>query len=154
MKTLSLSTTLFCLVLAALLSAGCAAKSAKVENAEPATEPTSAPEEESMEADNANKIQGINGFKGEIHGAPATNSKFYALQIGMTVKQVTDILGRPSWRGTYGKPFDFSGDRTAFQLRYRKQGNLIFTGGKLFNSAPGNLIIINHDDKELAYGIW
>lgn len=90
---------LLSLAFAILLTAGCASKSPGVENAESATETSPAPEEqnkkaEKEETDKSNIIQGINGFKGEIHGTPATNSKFYALQIGMTVKQVTDILGR------------------------------------------------------------
>ncbi len=157
MKTSSVSTNALNLLLVIFLIAGCASKSSKIDEPEPTPEQTATVEEqEDKEADNANKIQGINGFSGKINGTPVSGSKFETLQIGMTVNDVIAIAGKATWRGTYGRPFDFSGDRTAFILRYRKKGNLIFTGGKLFDSSKGNLIIINHDEKEhgMRYLLW
>ena len=156
MRTSYVSTYALNLLLIIFLLSGCGTKSPKTEAPEPAPDQSAAPEEQDKEAENKNKIQGINGFSGEINGAPVPGSKFEVLQIGMTVKEVIGIAGKATWRGTYGKPFDFSGDRTAFILRYRNKGNLIFTGGKLLDSSKGNLIIINHDEKEhgMRYLLW
>ena len=136
-----------------LLLSGCGTKAPQAKEPEPSTETSGVSRAENKEVRNETKTAGLNGFMGEIRGTPVVGSKFQSLQIGMTVKQVTDILGRPSWRGTYGTPFG-GGDRTAFQLRYRNQGDLVFTGGKLFDSAPGNLVIINQNAKEYAFGSW
>lgn len=140
-----------CAVLSVLAIAGCASKPSLVKSTEAIAETPAGAVEPEKEIAKEKKITGINGFEGDILGIPVVGGKFQSLQIGMTVKQVTDILGRPSWRGTYGTPFG-GGDRTAFQLRYRDQGDLVFTGGKLFDSAPGNLVIIRHNLKEYAFG--
>lgn len=141
------------LLLVIFLLAGCGSKSPKTEEPEPAPDQSAVAEEQDKdkEAENKNKIEGINGFRGEINGTPVPGSKLGALQIGMTVQQVIAVAGKPTWRGTYGRPFDFSGDRTAFILLYRNRGSLIFTGGKLFDSSKGNLITINHNEKEVGY---
>lgn len=149
-KTLS-PKIILCVSLSILVVLGCASKSSQHKTTEVAAETPAEAIEPEKEIAKVKKIAGINGFEGDILGAPVVGSKFQSLQIGMTVKQVTDILGRPSWRGTYGTPFS-GGDRTAFQLRYRDQGDLVFTGGKLFDNAPGNLVIIRHNAKEYAFG--
>ena len=63
-------------------------------------------------------VKGINDWEGDITGKPAANSKFTKLQIGMGMRQVTDLVGQPTDQGAYitGKafiPFFFGGDRIA-----------------------------------------
>jgi hypothetical protein len=102
------------------------------------------------------KVKGINDYEGEITGIPAPNSKFTQLQIGMGMKQVTDIAGQPTDQGAYitGKafiPFYFGSDRHRFELVYKGEGRLIFAGGSLGNLSGGNLIWIIHCATEPGY---
>src|ERR1700722_16439586 len=47
-----------------------------------------------VESGHGQKVKGINDYEGEITGIPAPNSKFTQLQIGMGMKQGTDIAGQ------------------------------------------------------------
>jgi hypothetical protein len=109
-----------------------------------------------VEAGHGQKVKGINDFEGEITGIPAADSKFTQLQIGMGMKQVTDIAGPPTDQGAYitGKafiPFYFGSDRHRFELVYKGEGRLIFAGGSLGNFSGGNLIWIIHCATEPGY---
>ncbi|SFM88518.1 hypothetical protein [Variovorax sp. OV329] len=109
-----------------------------------------------VEGGSGRTVKGINDFEGEITGNPARNSKFSGLQIGMSMKQVTDIAGQPTDSGAYmtGKawiPFYFGGDRHRMELTYKGQGRLIFAGGSLGNYTGGNLIWIIHNPNESGY---
>jgi hypothetical protein len=109
-----------------------------------------------VEAGHGQKVKGMNDFEGEITGIPAPNSKFTQLQIGMGMKQVTDIAGTPTDQGAYitGKafiPFYFGSDRHRFELVYKGEGRLIFAGGSLGNYSGGNLIWIIHCATEPGY---
>ena len=109
-----------------------------------------------VEAGHGQKVKGLNDYEGEITGIPAPNSKFTQLQIGMGMKQVTDIAGPPTDQGAYitGKafiPFYFGSDRHRFELVYKGEGRLIFAGGSLGNYSGGNLIWIIHCATEPGY---
>ena len=109
-----------------------------------------------VEAGHGQKVKGINDYEGEITGIPAPNSKFTQLQIGMGMKQVTDIAGPPTDQGAYitGKafiPFYFGSDRHRFELIYKGEGRLIFAGGSFGNFNSGNLIWIIHCATEPGY---
>jgi hypothetical protein len=109
-----------------------------------------------VESGYGQKVKGINDFEGEITGIPAPNSKFTQLQIGMGMKQVTDIVGPPTDQGAYitGKafiPFYYGSDRHRFELVYKGQGRLIFAGGSFGNFGGGNLIWIIHSASEPGY---
>jgi hypothetical protein len=109
-----------------------------------------------VEAGYGQKVKGINDFEGEITGIPAPNSKFTQLQIGMGMKQVTDMIGPPTDQGAYitGKafiPFYYGSDRHRFELVYKGEGRLIFAGGSLGNFSGGNLIWIIHSASESGY---
>jgi hypothetical protein len=109
-----------------------------------------------VEAGHGQKVKGINDYEGEITGIAAPNSKFSQLQIGMGMKQVTDIAGPPTDQGAYitGKafiPFYFGSDRHRFELVYKGEGRLIFAGGSLGNFSGGNLIWIIHCATEPGY---
>lgn len=101
-------------------------------------------------------VKGINDYEGEITGNPAANSKFTKLQIGMPVRQVTDLIGPPTDQGAYmtGKawiPFYFGGDRHRFEMTYKGQGRLIFAGGGMGDFSSGYLIWIIHNANEPGY---
>jgi hypothetical protein len=101
-------------------------------------------------------VKGINGWEGEITGTPAPYSKFTNLEIGMGMKQVIDMIGRPTDQGSYvtGKawiPFYFGSDRYRHEMVYKGQGRLIFAGGSMGNYSSGNLIWIIHNAQESGY---
>lgn len=109
-----------------------------------------------VEAGHGQKVKGIRDFEGEITGRPAPGTKFTRLQIGMPMKQVTDLIGQPSDQGAYitGKafiPFYFGGDTHRQELVYKGQGRLIFAGGSIGDFTGANLIWIIHNANEPAY---
>jgi hypothetical protein len=109
-----------------------------------------------VEAGSGQKVKGRGNWEGEITGKPAPASKFPKLEIGMGIKEVTDIAGQPSDQGAYmtGKawiPFYFGGDRHRFEMVYKGQGRLVFAGGSLGDMSGGNLIWIIHNAKESGY---
>lgn len=109
-----------------------------------------------VEAGSGQTVKGINDWEGEIVGRPVPGSKFGQLKIGMSMKQVTDIVGQPSDQGSYvtGKafiPFFWGSDRYRHELLYKGVGRLIFAGGSPSNWGGGNLIWIIHSANETGY---
>lgn len=109
-----------------------------------------------VEAGSGRSVKGIRGYEGEITGNPAPGSKFTRLQIGMPLKQVTDLIGQPTDQGAYvtGKawiPFYFGGDRHRYETVYKGWGRLIFAGGSLGDLTGANLIWIIHNANESGY---
>ncbi|HWK46450.1 MAG TPA: hypothetical protein VNT30_17145 [Stellaceae bacterium] len=109
-----------------------------------------------VESGYGQKVKGLHDYEGEITGKPAPKSTFTQLQIGMSIKQVTDLIGQPTDQGAYitGKafiPFYFGGDRNRFELVYKGQGRLVFAGGSFGNLSGGNLIWIIHSATEPGY---
>lgn len=107
-----------------------------------------------VEAGYGETVKGLNDWEGEITGKPAPGSKFTQLQIGMPMKQVTDIIGDPTDQGVYitGKafiPFYFGSDRHRYEMAYKGQGRLVFAG-KGWDSG-GNLIWIIHNKDDSGY---
>ena len=103
-------------------------------------------------------VKGINDWEGDITGKPGPGSRFGQLQIGMPMRQVTDLVGAPTDQGAYvtGKafiPFYYGGDRYRHELVYKGQGRLIFAGGNGWRSSggSGNLIWIIHNPAESGY---
>ncbi len=108
-----------------------------------------------VEAGYGQTVKGLNDYEGEITGKPAPGSKFTQLQIGMPLKQVTDIVGTPTDQGAYvtGKafiPFFFGSDRYRHEVVYKGQGRLIFAGSSGFDS-NAHLIWIIHSANEQGY---
>ena len=128
--------------------------------AAPAQAPTAAapvPPKSQAEAD-TRRVKGINDWEGDITGKPGPGSRFAQLQIGMPMKQVTDLVGAPTDQGAYitGKafiPFYFGGDRYRHERVYKGQGRLIFAGGDGWRGSygSGNLIWIIHNPAESGY---
>ena len=123
--------------------------------AAPAPAPAPAPAAKAPAGD-TQRVKGINDWEGEITGKPGPNSKFTKLQIGMGMRQVTDLVGQPTDQGAYitGKafiPFFFGSDRYRHEMVYKGQGRLIFAGGSAGDFTSGNLISIIHNANEGGY---
>lgn len=108
-----------------------------------------------VEAGYGQELKGINDYEGEITGKPAPGSKFTKLKIGMSLKQVTDIVGQPTDQGAHitGKafiPFYFGSDRYRYETVYKGMGRLIFAGAAGFDS-NAHLIWIIHSANEAGY---
>ncbi len=91
-------------------------------------------------------------FDGEIVGTPTPNSKFAKLQIGMTMSEVSGLIGAPDdmVRHETGKrwiPFYFGNDAQRLQVLYRGEGCLTYTGGNVFGGGGGELIRITVSPK-------
>lgn len=109
-----------------------------------------------VEAGSGQKVKGLGEWEGEITGKPAANSKFTRLQIGMGMKQATDIVGQPTDQGAYmtGKawiPFFFGSDRHRHELVYKGMGRLVFAGPGGMDYTSGHLIWIIHNANEPGY---
>ncbi len=109
-----------------------------------------------VEAGYGQTVKGLRDWEGEITGRPAPGSKFTQLQIGMPMKQVTDLVGQPSDQGAYitGKafiPFFFGSDTHRQELVYKNQGRLIFAGGSMGDFGSAHLVWIIHNASEPAY---
>jgi hypothetical protein len=103
-------------------------------------------------------VKGIDDWEGEISGKPAPNSKFKKLKIGMSVKQVTDLIGQPTDQGSYVTakawiPFYHGGsDRYRHEMVYKGQGRLIFASSSYRGDySSGNLVSIIHNAQEGGY---
>jgi hypothetical protein len=94
-------------------------------------------------------------FDGEIMGTPAPNSKFAKLQIGMGLREVEDLIGRPDDTDSHitGKqfiPFFFGGDTHRLEAFYKNEGELTFSPAH-FGGLPDVLIRIRVDPKATGY---
>jgi hypothetical protein len=107
-------------------------------------------------AGSGRKVKGLGNWEGEITGKPAPSSRFTKLEIGMSMRQVVDLIGPPTDQGGYitGRsfiPFYFGSDRHRFEMAYKGQGRLIFAGGSIGDFTGGNLIWIIHNANDSGY---
>ena len=101
------------------------------------------------------KVKGVGDWEGEITGKPAPGSKFPQLQIGMGMKQATDIVGTPSDQGgcVTAKafiPWYFGSGKYRHELVYKGMGRLIFASPSAFDFANGNLVWVINNPSEGA----
>jgi hypothetical protein len=99
-------------------------------------------------------VKGRNDYEGEITGKPFPGAKFTQLEIGMPMKQVTDLVGQPNDQGAYvtGKafiPFFFGGDKYRYEMAYKNQGRLVFAGDNM--GTNGHLIWIIYNKTDSGY---
>ena len=152
--------------LATVALSACAHNAAAPESSSAAARPSGPPsgmnaagevvDSKQVSAGSGRKVKGRGNWEGEITGKPAPNGKFAKLEIGMSMKEVTDLIGQPSDSGAYitGKawiPFYLGSDRHRYEFVYKDQGRLIFAGGSIGNFSGGNLIWIIHNRHEPAY---
>jgi hypothetical protein len=109
-----------------------------------------------VEAGYGQNVKGLGDWDGEITGVAAPGSPFSQLQIGMPMRQVTDIVGRPTDEGAYitGKafiPFYYGSDRYRYELVYKGQGRLIFAGGSGGDHGGAHLIWIINSVADSGY---
>lgn len=103
------------------------------------------------EAGQPRMMKSVDGtFEGEVYGKIPPNSKWAKLQIGMEQPQVERILGgtsaevrtHPTAKAFI--PFYFGTDRFRYEVVYRGQGSVSYTGGS-WGSGSGVLMMINYD---------
>lgn len=96
-------------------------------------------------------------FSGEVIGTPAANSKFAKVQIGMSMGEVQEAVGRTPDRwhsyesGKRWIPFYFGNDARRMQAYYKGEGCLVFTDGNAWGGAGGDLIQIEVDPSGKCY---
>ncbi len=144
-------------IASAVLLAGCASqKPAQTEST--ATPSATATTAERGATPGARVVKSRNGkFDGEIIGTPAAKSKFAKLQIGMTMREVSALIGGPDdmHRHETGKrwiPFYYGNDAQRMQALYRGDGCLSYTGGNVFGGGENELIRITVDAKGTCMG--
>lgn len=141
-------------IVAIFLLTGCQTAQKSGDTASPA--PAAKAETPKETQKDTQTVKGINNWEGEITGKPAPGSRFTKLQIGMSMKQVTDLIGQPTDQGAYvtGKawiPFYYGSDRYRHEMVYKGQGRLIFAGGSVGDYSSGHLISIIHNAQEGGY---
>jgi hypothetical protein len=112
-----------------------------------------------VESGSGKQVKGKDDWEGEITGIPAPSSKFNKLQIGMGMREVTDLAGPPTDQGAYITakafiPWYFGSDKHRQELVYKGMGRLIFASGGGFGwggSGGGNLVWIIHNSNEPGY---
>jgi hypothetical protein len=160
------------IAIAGLTLAGCAGmgggSTAKPDSAAPAAAPPTTKVGPGMDANGVvidatkvesgygQKVKGLGDWDGEITGVVISGSPFTKLQIGMPLRQVTDVAGQPTDQGAYitGKafiPFYFGSDRYRYELVYKGQGRLIFAGGSAGDLTGAHLIWIIYSPTEGGY---
>jgi hypothetical protein len=84
--------------------------------------------------------------------APA-GTKLAQVQVGMTKKQVTDILGSPTDENSYssGKawiPFYFGNDVRRTSYYYKGVGRVVFADGNAFGGGGSEVVRVDYDPAE------
>jgi hypothetical protein len=90
--------------------------------------------------------------QGQIIGSPTQDGKFGKLKIGMTLSEVSALIGGGDDQNHYptGKgwiPFYFGSDTQRIEILYRGEGCLVFTGGNQFGGGSNELIRVENDPK-------
>lgn len=146
-----------------LLLSACSSTSRAPETAAPSTAPAATAKAPAPAAPAAAKsdtriVKSRDGsYTGELIGTAAANSKFAKLQIGMSMSETQELLGRaPDRFHTYesGKrwiPFYFGNDARRMQVLYKGEGCLIFTGGGVWGNGAGDLLTIAADTSGDCY---
>lgn len=107
---------------------------------------------------NMRKVQGRGGWKGYISGQPWEDAKFNSLEIGMSYRQVLNLIGPPTDEYSHitGKawiPFYFGSGRHEHKLLYKGQGRLVLAGDAGFAMGSNAYLIgieFNPDETGLA----
>lgn len=142
----------------ALLCTACASTSTPKTSAPAATSAAAPAPAAAPKAGETRVVKSRDGkYEGEMVGTPQAGSKFAQLQIGMSMGEVQDLMGRaPDRSHSYesGKrwiPFYFGNDARRVQALYKGEGCLIMTGGNIWGGAGGDLIQVNFDTTGACY---
>lgn len=101
------------------------------------------------------KVKGRGDWEGYISGQPWQGAKFSRLEIGMSYRQVLNLIGPPTDQYSHvtGKawiPFYYGSGRYEHKLLYKGQGRLVFAGDAGFSS-NAHLIGIEFNRSESGY---
>ena len=94
---------------------------------------------------------------GSIIGTIPDDSKFAKISIGMSIRQVTDLIGPPTDQKVYttGKafiPFYMGSDIVRHESFYKGEGRIIYTGGAgLIGGGVNSVYTIIYDPDESGY---
>lgn len=85
--------------------------------------------------------------------APPADSKLSQVTIGMTKKQVKDVLGPPTDENSYstGKvwiPFYFGNDARRTSYFYKGVGRVVFADGNAFGGGGSEVVRVDYDPTE------
>lgn len=136
------------LTAASLVLAGCARTSLQPKAAETERAPSGA---------EVRIVPSMNGkFEGEISGAPAPDSRFAKVKIGMELQQVLKLIGAydDMYSHESGKrwiPFYFGNDARRMVVHYKGEGCLTYTGGNVWGGGGNELIRIDNDPAGKCY---
>jgi hypothetical protein len=89
-------------------------------------------------------------------GVPApAGSKLAEVRVGMTKKQVKDILGPPTDENSYstGKawiPFYFGNDARRTSYFYKGVGRVVFADGNVFGGGGSEVVRVDYDPNEIG----
>jgi hypothetical protein len=119
--------------------------------AAPASEATAAKSAKASEPGKPRMMKSRDGtFEGEVYGNIPAGSKWSRLIIGMDQTEVERILGgtsndiRVMPTGKAFIPFYYGTDRHRYEVVYRGQGSVSYTGGS-WGGGRGVLMMINYD---------
>ena len=141
-----------------LLLSACASTSRAPETAAPAAPAATTTAPAAAAKNDTRIVKSRDGsYTGELVGTAAPTSKFAKLQIGMSMTETQELLGRaPDRLHTYesGKrwiPFYYGNDARRMQVLYKGEGCLIFTGGNIWGGGAGDLLTIAADTSGACY---
>ena len=130
------------------------ASTTKAAEPAPAAAPAPAPAKEAAKPAEAGKPRMMKSrdgtFEGEVYGNIPAGSKWSRLIIGMEQPEVERILGgtsndvRVMPTGKAFIPFYYGTDRHRYEVVYRGQGSVSYTGGS-WGGGRGVLMMINYD---------
>lgn len=111
--------------------------------------------QESKATSGERKVKGRGDWEGYISGEPWKGAKFNRLEVGMSYRQVLNLIGPPTDQYSHvtGKawiPFYFGSGRYEHKLLYKGQGRLVFAGDAGFSS-NAHLIGIEFNRNESGY---
>ncbi|MDD2558429.1 MAG: hypothetical protein RBR43_00275 [Desulfuromonadaceae bacterium] len=92
----------------------------------------------------------------QIIGEIPSSSKFDKISLGMSMKQVSDLIGPPTDTKYYmtGKafiPFYLGHDRSRFETLYKEEGRITFTGSAGIGGSGYKVYQIIYDPTEDGY---
>jgi hypothetical protein len=101
-------------------------------------------------------VDGLNGWKGYVVGIPAADARFAPIKIGMSNREVIDLIGPPNDQGMHvtGKawiPYFGGAGKTESWMHYKGVGRLLLAQDGGANSGRFYVIGIEHDGKESGY---
>ncbi len=102
------------------------------------------------------ELEGLNGWSGYVVGIPSSDTLFAPVKIGMSNREVMDLIGAPTDQGMHvtGKawiPYFGGAGKTESWMHYKGVGRLLLSQDGGANLGRFYLIGIEHDANESGY---